>query len=145
MSAPMPARFGPPATILRVADVRASVAHHMNALGFTVDWDEGYFVSVTRGRCTLLLTDTDQTRAQTWVWIGVADVATVHEELRASGARVRRPPTNHPWALEMQIEDLDGNVLRIGSEPLPDQPCGGFLDASGKLWDPPTANDARPP
>ena len=58
MSAPTPASFGPPATILRVTDVRASVAHYVNALGFTVDWDEGYFASVTRGRCTLFLTDT---------------------------------------------------------------------------------------
>ena len=27
------------------------------------------------------------------------------------------PPTTFPWALEMQIEDPDGNVLRIGSDP----------------------------
>jgi hypothetical protein len=27
------------------------------------------------------------------------------------------PPTNFPWALEMQVKDPDGNVLRIGSEP----------------------------
>jgi hypothetical protein len=27
------------------------------------------------------------------------------------------PPTNFPWALEMHVEDPDGNVLRLGSEP----------------------------
>jgi hypothetical protein len=32
------------------------------------------------------------------------------------------PPTNFPWALEMQVEDPDGNVLRIGSEPKTDRP-----------------------
>jgi hypothetical protein len=26
-------------------------------------------------------------------------------------------PTNYSWAVEMQIEDPDGNVLRLGSEP----------------------------
>ncbi len=28
----------------------------------------------------------------------------------------RLPPSNYRWALEMQIEDPDGNVLRLGSE-----------------------------
>jgi len=36
---------------------------------------------------------------------------------RERGAIVRSEPENHPWALEMQIEDPDGNVLRFGSEP----------------------------
>lgn len=143
MSARKNVPFGPAATIFRVTDVRASVDYYVNALGFTIDWDEGDFVSVTRGRCTLFLTDADQTRAQTWIWTGVADVVKVHDEVRASGARVRHPPTNHPWALEMQIEDLDGNVLRVGSEPRDGERYGGFLDASGTLWDPPAAKDAE--
>jgi hypothetical protein len=29
-------------------------------------------------------------------------------------------PTKYPWALEMQLEDPDGNVLRIGSERKPE-------------------------
>ncbi len=40
---------------------------------------------------------------------------------RRSGTRrgvgIRLPPTNYSWALEMQVEDPDGNVLRLGSEP----------------------------
>jgi len=28
------------------------------------------------------------------------------------------PLTNHSWALEFQVEDPDGNVLRFGSEPV---------------------------
>jgi hypothetical protein len=27
------------------------------------------------------------------------------------------PPTRYTWALKMQIEDPDGNVLRMGSDP----------------------------
>ncbi len=26
------------------------------------------------------------------------------------------PPKNFEWTLEMQVEDLDGNLLRIGSD-----------------------------
>ena len=29
-----------------------------------------------------------------------------------------KEPMNYPWALEFQIEDPDGNVIRFGSEPL---------------------------
>ena len=34
----------------------------------------------------------------------------------ATGAKIRDPPNNFEWALEMRVEDLDGNVLRIGSD-----------------------------
>jgi len=30
---------------------------------------------------------------------------------------IRSEPANLPWALEMQVEDPDGNVLRFGSDP----------------------------
>jgi hypothetical protein len=35
----------------------------------------------------------------------------------------------------MQIEDLDGNVLRIGSESKPDMPLGPWRDMHGNLWE----------
>ena len=43
-------------------------------------------------------------------------------------------PTNYHWAYEMQVEDLDGNVLRFGSDPKPDQPVGEWLDMRGERW-----------
>ena len=43
-------------------------------------------------------------------------------------------PTNFEWALEMQVADPDGNVLRIGSEPDGDTSRGEWLDASGRTW-----------
>ncbi|MGH9867014.1 MAG: VOC family protein [Candidatus Polarisedimenticolia bacterium] len=52
----------------------------------------------------------------TWVWVGVEDVATLYEEYRASGAKIRLPPGNYPWAYEMHVEDPDGHVLRFGSK-----------------------------
>jgi predicted enzyme related to lactoylglutathione lyase len=44
-------------------------------------------------------------------------VERLYEQYKARGVKIRLPPTNYPWALEMHIEDPDGNVLRIGSEP----------------------------
>lgn len=129
--------FGSAAPILRVGSVRASLGYFADTLGFSVDWDEGGIASVSRDRCTVFLCEWEQSQPGTWVWVGVRDVEALHEELRARGARVRQSPTNFPWALEMQIEDLDGNVLRIGSHPKEGAPLGSFLDAAGVAW--PTA------
>ena len=140
----MSSDFGGAAPILRVADVRASLAYFIDALGFRLDWDEGGFVSVSRGQCPIFLTHWPQSQPRMWVWIGVRDCAALHGEMVSRGARVRQAPTNFPWALEMQIEDLDGNVLRIGSEPNADAPWGKFLDANAAQWDvPPLADSAR--
>jgi catechol 2,3-dioxygenase-like lactoylglutathione lyase family enzyme len=127
-------RLGAGAPIFRVADVRASLAYYVEQLGFTVDWDEGGMVSVTRDRCCVFLCEWEQGQRGTWVWIGVNDAGALHEELVARGARVRHPPTNYAWAYEFQVEDLDGNVLRLGSDPKKGEPFGPFLDAGGTLW-----------
>ena len=34
---------------------------------------------------------------------------------------IKLPPTNFSWAYEMQVEDPDGNVLRLGSDPNSDE------------------------
>ena len=60
----------------------------------------------------------------TWVWVGVEDVGALFREYKASGATIRRPPTNHCWAYEMIVEDPDGHVLRFGSAPRGDVPFG---------------------
>jgi hypothetical protein len=46
-----------------------------------------------------------------WIWIGVQDALALHAQYVHSGAKIRNQPNNFEWALEMQIEDLDGNVL----------------------------------
>ena len=51
------------------------------------------------------------------MWLGVGNVAVLHDEYRQSGATILQPPTNFPWALEMRVEDVDGHVLRFGSDP----------------------------
>ncbi|MGA8503492.1 MAG: VOC family protein [Candidatus Sulfotelmatobacter sp.] len=127
--------FGAPAPVLRVKDVDASIAYYLNALGFELRWraNEG-FACVARDKCTIFLTNDNQSQARMWIWIGVQDVRALHAQYVASGAKIRNPPENFEWALEMQVEDLDGNVLRIGSDCEKDKPLGVFLDADGVRW-----------
>jgi uncharacterized glyoxalase superfamily protein PhnB len=121
--------------ILKVRSLQASLDYYVTVLGFKVDWQEPRIIgSVSRDGCTIMLCEGDQGNPGTWVWIGVEDVGALCEEYRATGAEVRHPPTNYPWACEMQIEDPDGHVLRIGSEPKADQPFGEWLDMRGETW-----------
>ncbi len=129
--------FGGVNPILRVRDLAVSIAYYTKILGFKIDFESpGYFVSVSRGRCGLFLCEGDQGHFGGWVWIDGKDVEALHEELKAAGAKIRHPPTNYSWALEMQVEDPDGNVLRIGSDPKKDEPFGPWLDMNGVRWDP---------
>jgi catechol 2,3-dioxygenase-like lactoylglutathione lyase family enzyme len=121
--------------ILRVSDLKKSIEYYVTVLGFKIDWNyESVIAAVSRGRCDLFLSEGDQGHRGSWVWIGVDDVEVLFEEYRARGAKVRHPPTNYAWAFEMQIEDLDGNVLRIGSDNKIDQPIGEWLDMYGNRW-----------
>lgn len=119
--------------ILRVSNLEASVRYYVDVLGFGIDFQES-IASVSRGRCALFLVQGDQGNPGSWVWVGVSDVDLVHAEFLRSGAKIRQPPTNFPWACEMQVEDLDGNVLRMGSESRPHQPFGSWRDMHGALW-----------
>jgi predicted enzyme related to lactoylglutathione lyase len=121
--------------IFNVKSLQASIDHYVGVLGFKVDWSvPGIMASVSRNRCAIMLCEGDQGHPGTWVWIGVGDIEPLFEELVAKGAKIRNPPTNYEWAYEMQVEDPDGNVLRIGSDPKPDQPIGPFRDMHGVLW-----------
>jgi len=104
--------------ILRVENMEAAVAFYTGVLGFAnADWGTNDFTSVNRDRAGIYLCRGSQGRGGAWVWIGVDDVTVLHRELVERGVSVMLPPTNFPWALEMQVQDPDGNVLRIGSEP----------------------------
>jgi catechol 2,3-dioxygenase-like lactoylglutathione lyase family enzyme len=86
--------------ILRVRDLAASISYYVQKLGFRVNWgfpDEGtsFFASISRGKCSLFLSQGDQGHPGSWVWIGAEDVEALHEEFKASGAKIRNPPTNY--------------------------------------------------
>ena len=122
--------------IFPVANLRASIAHYVNAFGFKHHWGDDGFASVSRGRCHILLCENDQGHPGTWAWIGVTDADSFAAELRERGAKIRNPPTNYPWGYELQVEDIDGNVLRLGAEPKEGQPYGRFLDMHRRWWPP---------
>ena len=128
-------RFEGVTPILRVQSLSASIDYYVNVLGFKIDWHQpGIMASVSRNRCHMMLCEGDQGHPGTWVWIGVEDVERLVEEYSSKGAKIRHRPTNYEWAYEMQIEDPDGHVLRMGSEPKPDQPVGEWLDMRGDVW-----------
>ena len=122
--------------ILRVRDILPSIEYYVRTLGFKVDWQGPYFASLSRGKCHIFLSQGDQGRSGGWVWIGVEDADALLEEYQRTGAKIRHPPTNYSWAYEMQVEDIDGNVLRLGSEPKQNVPFGEWLDMDGKRWPP---------
>ena len=104
--------------ILRVEDMAAAVAYYVDVLGFEeAPWGGEAFTHVGRDGRGIYLCRGGQGHRGAWVWIGVGDVRALHETYRQRGAIIRRAPANEPWALEMQIEDPDGNVLRFGSDP----------------------------
>ena len=130
-----PTVFGGVNPIFRVSDIEASLDYYLNKLGFKITFrTEDFFASVARDRCNIFLSVGDQGHFGTWVWIGVGDVELVHKEFVAKGAKIRHPPTNYPWALEMQVEDPDGNILRIGSGSKQGEPYGPWLDMKGNRW-----------
>lgn len=104
--------------ILRVESLARSLRYYVDALGFTnAEWGGDDFTCVSRDGAAIYLSEGDQGHSGTWLWIGVEDVAALHEEYRAQGATILHDPQNFPWALEMKVSDPDGHVLRFGSEP----------------------------
>src|SRR6185436_9673546 len=105
--------------ILRVSNMAASVRYYTETLGFiNAEWGNDDFTCVTRDGAAIYLSHRSQGHYGTWAWIGVEDVDSLYREYTESGAKIRQPPRNYPWALEIHVEDPDGNVLRFGSEPL---------------------------
>jgi predicted enzyme related to lactoylglutathione lyase len=104
--------------ILRVENMEMSVRFYVDVLGFkNAEWGSDDFTSVNRDSAGIYLCRGGQGRGGAWVWLGVNNVEIIYEDLKARGIPVRMPPTNYPWALEIHLEDPDGNVLRLASGP----------------------------
>jgi len=105
--------------ILRVEDMKAALAFYVGKLGFqNASWGTNDFTSVNRDRAGIYLCRGGQGRGAAWVWVGVEDATKLHDEFVGRGVAIRMPLTNYSWALEFQVGDPDGNVLRFGSEPI---------------------------
>ncbi len=106
--------------ILSVKNVPKSIDHYVNILGFQKDWEwdePPTFASVSRNDVSIFLCEDGQGQPGMWMSIFVDDVDQIFEEYKKSGANIRQEPTNFPWGVrEMNIEDIDGHRLRIGSD-----------------------------
>jgi predicted enzyme related to lactoylglutathione lyase len=117
-SGPISVPFENSQPILRVENMQASLGFYMQKLGFqNAAWGNDDFTCIRRGGAVMYLCRGGQGRGGAWIWIGVEDAEKLHQELVALGVPIRMPPTNYSWALELHVEDPDGNVIRFGSEP----------------------------
>lgn len=114
-------RFESAVPILNVRNVAASIEYYVDKLGFQKEWEWGTppdFACVHRDEVRLFLCRDGQGASGMWVSIFVHDVDVLHQDYQKRGAIIRQPPTDFPWGVrEMNIEDLDGHRLRIGSDP----------------------------
>ncbi len=111
--------------ILNVKNLAASIKYYEDVLGFQrADWvtDDAIFGFVLRDGFGIYLSQQSQGHPGTWLWIGFEDVDPLYEEYKAAGAKIVMEPTNFDWAWEMRVEDLDGHVIRFGSEPKTELP-----------------------
>jgi catechol 2,3-dioxygenase-like lactoylglutathione lyase family enzyme len=107
--------------ILRVQDLEVSRRYYIDKLGFSLDWDAGSMISVSRDRKGIMLCERDQGNPGTWLWIGIdGDADALFAEYSAKGAHIKSAPRNFSWAYEFAVEDPDGHVLRFGAEPKPE-------------------------
>ena len=113
--------------ILSVADMNVSKAFYVDILGFeAAEWGTDDFTSVNRENAGIYLCRGAQGNPGMWIWVGFdGDIFKLHDELKAKGVKIKLPPTNYSWAMEMQIMDPDGHVLRFGTDPDQQQP---FVD-----------------
>ena len=110
--------------ILSVADMNVSKAFYVGILGFEeAAWGTDDFTSVNRENAGIYLCKGAQGNPGMWIWVGFdGDIFKLHDDLKAKGVRIKLPPTNYSWAMEMQIVDPDGHVLRFGTDPDHQQP-----------------------
>jgi catechol 2,3-dioxygenase-like lactoylglutathione lyase family enzyme len=118
MPAQLPTHFECINPILRVEDMAVSVRYYVDVLGFeNASWGNDTFTFVGHDGKGIYLCRGGQGQLGAWVWIGVGDVRALYQAYKHRGAIIRQGPKSELWALEMQIEDPDGNVLRFGSDP----------------------------
>ena len=115
-----PNRFESAVPILNVRNVPASIDYYVEKLGFQKEWDWGTpptFGCVHRDAVRIFLCQGAQGAPGVWVSVFVHDVDALYEDYKCRGATIRQAPTNFPWGLrEMNVEDLDGHRLRMGSD-----------------------------
>ncbi|QIG52242.1 hypothetical protein G5V57_33820 [Nordella sp. HKS 07] len=113
-------RFESAVPILNVRNVPAAIAYYVEKLGFHKEWDWGSpatFACVFRDSVRIFLCEGAQGGPSAWISIFIQDVDALYQDYKKRGAIIRQAPASFPWGMrEMNVEDLDGHRLRIGSE-----------------------------
>ena len=107
--------------VLPVKKLSESLDFYTKKLGFNIEWQGEVVGAVSRDNCQIMLSQMHGEKKPTWVWIGLQD-SSWFEELPEKGIKVHQPPTNQTYAYEMKVEDIDGNILWLGTGPRSDLP-----------------------
>jgi predicted lactoylglutathione lyase len=101
--------------VLGVKNLQASKKFYTEKLGFKLDWEGDVVCSVSKGGHPIMLSQIDAQNCRSWVWIGLED-DTLFQTYKDNGVKVYQEPKNCTWAYEMKFEDIDGNILWLGTE-----------------------------
>jgi hypothetical protein len=100
--------------ILHVANAAKAVAWYTR-LDFHQEWEHHFephlpaFVSIARGTVRIFLSEhKGDARPDTLVYLWVRDVSSIAKDFQVK-------VSEQPWAHEIELRDLDGNRLRIGT------------------------------
>jgi predicted lactoylglutathione lyase len=105
--------------VLPVKDLKRSKEFYVQKLGFVVDWGESEdaeICQVSRDGCPIMLTEDRSLGSPACVWVGL-ESDELFRELMDKGVTVLQEPSSKPWAYEMLVHDVDGNVLWLGTAP----------------------------
>lgn len=105
--------------VIPVTSLSRSIQFYTGVLGFSLDWGgaEGDFIcSVSRDGHSIMLSQQAEVGAPSCVWVGL-ESDHLFAKYAARGVVILQEPQNHPWAYDMKIQDPDGNVLWLGTEP----------------------------
>lgn len=115
-------QYGAPVPVLRVQRIDDAREFYLDYLGFSVEWEHRFepglpvYMRVSRDRAQIDLSEHhgDGTPG-TVVWIPVADVTALHEELAAKRYARVRPGIDRdaPGGPTLEVVDPFGNVLRL--------------------------------
>ena len=108
--------------VLGVTSLSQSIPFYTDGLGFQVDWggdSTSTLCSISRDGHSIMLSE-GEGKGMT-VWVGMEDYS-LFKEYADKGVTVVQEPRNRPWAYEMRIADIDGNILWLGTGPRDDIP-----------------------
>ena len=111
------------ATVFAVHDVRRSVEHYRDALGFRIVFTLGepmFYAGVERDNVLIYLQAASETKRQPGqgsVYVFVTGVDALYDELAARGAHTLQPPRDYSYGMrDFNVADVDGNELCFGTE-----------------------------